>query len=140
MRETREGNSVVARRVYRTLAVLTEEELIWIDRSLREGKTMREIATTLGYGNMPTFTSALNQKGYRRGDCLVRVDGETSAEESERQRGISREEREYFKVLECFKGRRRATVEVVARLLKLILSYVDNYLVEYPISRGQKRE
>lgn len=129
----------MARRVYRTLAVLTEEELVWIDRSLRDGKTMKEIAATLGYGNMPTFSSALNQKGYRRGDCLVALSGETEERERIRQDSISREEREYFKVMECFKGRRRATVEVVARLLKLILSYVDNYLVEYPISRGQNR-
>jgi hypothetical protein len=130
------------RRVYRTLAVLTEEELVYIDRSYREGKTRREIASALGYGNLVTFDAAVRGKGYKRGACLVRGEsGEALSGESGEGKYISsREEREYFKVLESFKGRKRATVEVVARLLRLILSYVDNYLKEYPISRdGRER-
>lgn len=106
---------------------LSDEELAYIDRSLREGLTMGEIGRKLGYRESGTFSEAIRRRGMKRGSCLVSV---ASGEKGESGLSEVAREREYQEITEVFSGKRRATIRMVARLLRIITAYCDLYVKE----------
>lgn len=106
---------------------LSDEELAYIDRSLREGIDSGEIGRRLGYQKRESFVSALRRRGFKYGHCLVSV---ASGESGERRLSEVTGEGEYQEIVEVFSGKRRATVLMVARLLKIITAYCDLYVKE----------
>lgn len=121
-RESRRGVAYV---------LLSDEELAFVDRSLREGKLLGEISKELGYRDVQSFNDALTKRGFKRGACLVGL-REGEKDHNAGASSISSEEMEFLEVTEAFKGKRRATVALVALLLKLLVKYCDLYTFDYP--------
>jgi hypothetical protein len=115
---------------------LSDEEIAYTDRSLREGISMGDISRKLGFGTEIALRAALERRGFRRGNCLISI--------KEEEKSVSKlsvqdaEEREYLEVCEAFNGKRRATVSLVALLLRQLVKYCDLYVRDLPRSAVDK--
>jgi hypothetical protein len=115
---------------------MSDEELAFVDRSLREGKGMLEISRELGYGTQEALRRGIEERGFKRGVCLVSMRASEVKEDS-----VSAEEREYLEITSAFTGRKRATVALVALILRQIVKACEIYTADYPqYRRSQERE